>query len=75
LDEIELFDPKPAGERSPKFQHLKQLIVLITMLSVQLKIKTHLPIHKMATEYWDHIAFGLNFKPISKRQLRNRFKK
>jgi hypothetical protein len=75
LDEIELLDPMRAGECSPKSQHPKWLTVLITMLSVKLKIKMHLQIHKMVTAYWGDAAFGLNFKPISERQLRNRLKK
>ena len=75
LDETEFPDPERAGERGPKFQYPKWLIMLIAVLSVKLKIKTYIQIHKTATGYWDQIAAGLNLKPISERQLRDRLKK
>ena len=46
------------------------LIMFIAILSVKLKIKTYVQIHKMAVKYWDFIAKGLNLTPISERQLR-----
>ena len=49
--------------------------MFIAVLSVKMKIKTYVQIHKMATEYWDLIAKDLNLKPISERQLRDRLKK
>jgi hypothetical protein len=67
LDKIKLFDPKRAGERSPKFQHPEWLIVRITMLSVKLKTETHLQIYKVATAYWGDVAFALNFEPAFSR--------
>ena len=75
LDETEFPDPERAGERGPKFMYPEWLIMLIAVLSVKLKLKTYLQIHRMAVEYWDQIAAGLNLKPISERQLRDRLKK
>jgi len=49
--------------------------MFIAVLSVKMKIKTYVQIHKMAIEYWDLIAKDLNLKPISERQLRDRLKK
>ena len=75
LDETDFPDPERIGERSPKFQYPEWLIMLIAVLSVKLQIKTYIQIHRMAVEYWDPIAAGLNLKPISERQLRDRLKK
>jgi hypothetical protein len=75
LDETEFPDPERAGERGPKFQYPEWLIMLIAVLSVKLKIKTYIQIHKMTTEYWEQIAAGLELTPISERQLRDRLKK
>jgi hypothetical protein len=75
LDETQFPDPERAGERGPKFLYPESPIMLIAVLSVKLKIKTYIQIHKMATEYWGQIAAGLNLKPISERQLRDRLKK
>ena len=75
LDETGFHDPERDGERGPKFQYPEWLIMLIAVLLVKLKIKTYIQIHKMATEYWEQIAAGLNLKPISERQLRDRLKK
>ena len=49
--------------------------MFIAILSVKLKIKTYVKIHKMALQYWDSIAEGLDLTPISERQLRDRLKK
>ena len=49
--------------------------MFIAVLSVNLKIKTYVQIHKMALEYWDLITQGLDLKPMSERQLRDRLKK
>jgi len=49
--------------------------MLIAVLSVKLKIKTYIQIHKIVTEYWEQIAASLNLKPVSERQLRDRLKK
>ena len=49
--------------------------MFIAILSVKLKIKTYVQIHKMAMEYWELIARDLDLKPISERQLRDRLKK
>ena len=49
--------------------------MFIAVLSVKMKIKTYVQIHKLVIEFWDLIAKDLNLKPISERQLRDRLKK
>jgi hypothetical protein len=49
--------------------------MFIAILSVKLKVKSYVQIHRMAMVYWDQIAAGLDLKPISERQLRDRLKK
>jgi hypothetical protein len=56
LDETDFPDPDRTGERGPKFQYPEWLIMFIAVLSVKLKIKTYVQIHKMAMEYRDLIA-------------------
>lgn len=75
LNETDFPDPDRSGERGPKFYYPEWLIMFIAVLSVKLKIKTYIQIHKMAMDYWDLIAKDLNLKPISERQLRDRLKK
>ena len=75
LDETGFPDPKRLGERGPAFKYPEWLIMFIAILSVKLKIKTYVQIHKMAVKYWDVIAEGLDLTPISERQLRERLKK
>lgn len=75
LDETDFPDPDRTGERGPKFLYPEWLIMFIAVLSVKMKIKTYVQIHKLATEYWDQIAKDLNLKPISERQLRRSLKK
>jgi hypothetical protein len=75
LDETDFPDPDRTGQRGPKFQYPEWLIMFIAVLSVKMKIKTYIQIHKMAMEYWDLIAKDLSLKPISERQLRDRLKK
>ena len=75
LDETDFPDPERNGERGPTFQYPEWLIMFIAVLSVKMKIKTYVQIHKMAVEYWDLIAKDLDLKPISERQLRDRLKK
>ena len=60
LDETDFPDPDRTGERGPKFQYPEWLIMFIAVLSVKMKIKTYIQIHKMAIEYWDLIAKDLN---------------
>jgi hypothetical protein len=72
LDATDFPDPERLGERGPKFQYPEWLIMFIAILSVKLKVKTYVQIHRMAMEYWDQIAAGLDLKPISERQLRDR---
>ncbi|MCJ7541097.1 MAG: hypothetical protein MUO88_15710 [Desulfobacterales bacterium] len=75
LDETNFPDPERIGERGPTFTYPEWLIMFIAILSVKLKIKTYVQIHKMAVKYWQIIAEGLDLKPISERQLRERLKK
>ena len=75
LDETDFPDPERLGERGPVFKYPEWLIMFIAILSVKLKVKTYVQIHKMAVQYWDVIAEGLNLTPISERQLRERLKK
>ena len=75
LDETDFPDPDRMGERGPTFLYPEWLIMFIAVLSVKLKIKSYVQIHRMAVEYWDLIARGMNLNPISERQLRDRLKK
>jgi hypothetical protein len=75
LGETDFPDPDRTGERGPKFLYPEWLIMFIAVLSVKMKIKTYVQIHKMATQYWDLIAKDLNLRPISERQLRDCLKK
>ncbi|ACL06466.1 hypothetical protein Dalk_4789 [Desulfatibacillum aliphaticivorans] len=75
LDETDFPDPERNGERGPKFLYPEWMIMFIAVLSVKMKIKTYVQIHKMATDYWDLIAKDMELDPISERQLRDRLKK
>ena len=75
LDETNFPDPERLGERGPKFKYPEWLIMFIAILSVKLKVKNYVQIHKMAVKYWDIIAQGMDLTPISEKQLRDRLKK
>ena len=75
LDETNFPDPERLGERGPKFKYPEWLIMFIAVLSVKLKVKTYVQIHKMAVKYWDIIAQEMELTPISEKQLRDRLKK
>ena len=75
LDETDFPDPERIGSRGPKFKYPEWMIMFIAVLSVKLKIKTYVQIHKMVMDYWDEIALDLDLKPMSERQLRDRLKK
>jgi hypothetical protein len=75
LDETNFPDPKRLGERGPEFKYPEWLIMFIAILAVKCKIKTYIGIHRMVMYYWETIAEGLDLKPISERQLRDRLKK
>ena len=75
LDETYFPDPERLGERGPKFKYPEWLIMFIAILSVKLKVKSYVQIHKMAVKYWDIIAQGMDLSPISEKQLRDRLKK
>ena len=75
LDETDFPDPERLGQRGPEFKYPEWLIMFIAILAVKCKKKRYVAIHKFTYEYWDVIAKGLNLKPISERQLRDRLKK
>ena len=75
LEETDFLAPERIGERGPKFKYPEWLIMFIAILSVKMKIKTYVQIHKMAVKYWDIIAKGLDLTPISERQLKERLKR
>lgn len=75
LEETDFPEPERLGERGPEFTYPEWLIMFISVLSVKLKIKSYVRIHKMAVQYWDIIAEGLDLNAISERQLRDRLKK
>ena len=75
LDETNFPDPERLGERGPKFKYPEWLIMFIAILSVKLKVKSYVQIHKMAVKYWDIIANDMDLTPISEKQLRDRLKK
>jgi len=75
LDETDFPDPERSSERGPTFRYPEWLIMFIAILSVKLKVKTYIQIHKMALKYWHVIAEDLGLDPISERQLRDRLKK
>jgi hypothetical protein len=75
LSETGFPNPKRIGERGPEFKYPERLIMFIAVLSVKLKIKSYVRIHKMSEEYRDVISEGPELKPISERQLRDRLKK
>ena len=75
LDETNFPDPERMGERGPKFTYPEWLIMFIAILSVKLKVKSYVQIHKMSVKYWDIIAQGMDLSPISEKQLRDRLKK
>jgi hypothetical protein len=67
--------PERNGERGNRFVYPEWLIMFIAVVSVKCKVKSYLGIHNMALRYWDTIAEGLELKPISESQLRDRLKK
>ena len=75
LDETDFPDPERLGQRGPKFKYPEWLIMFIAILSVKLKIKSYVQIHKMDIQYWPVIAKNMHLTPISERQLRERLKK
>jgi hypothetical protein len=75
LDQTDFPDPERLGERGPKLMYPEWIIMFIAVLSVKMKVKSFVQIHKMAMQYWNIIAKDLGLKPISERQLRDRLKK
>ena len=75
LDETKFPHPCREGTRGPEFAYPEWLIMFIAILAVKCKQKHYVQIHRMAKEYWDVIAEGLELRPISERQLRDRLKK
>lgn len=75
LKETRFPHPVRHGERGSKFTYPEWLIMFIAVLSVKCKTKSYLGIHRLSLKYWDIIAKGLNLKPISESNLRERLKK
>ena len=67
--------PVRNGSRGSEFDYPEWLIMFIAVLAVKAKAKTYLAIHRLAWQYWDIIAEGLNLKPIPETTLRYRLKK
>jgi hypothetical protein len=65
LDETDFPDPQRLGERGPVFKYPEWLIMFIAILSVKLKVKSYVQIHKMAVKYWLVITQGMDLTPIS----------
>ncbi|RPH47761.1 MAG: hypothetical protein EHM85_19020 [Desulfobacteraceae bacterium] len=71
-----LTPPQAAGNALAfRFKYPEWLIMFIAVLSVKMKLKAYVQIHRMAVLYWEVIAKGLDLTPISERQLRERLKK
>jgi len=75
LDETDFPDPERLDEHGPKLMYPEWIIMFIAVLSVIIKVKSYVQIHKMAKQYRDIIAKDLSLKPISERQLRDRLRK
>lgn len=69
--------PVRNGTRGSKFDYPEWLIMFIAVLAVKEKVKAYKAIHRLALQYWDIIARGIQKadRPISERQLRDRLKK
>ena len=52
--------PDRLGERGPTFKYPEWLIMFIAVLSVKMKLKAYVQIHRMAVQYWEVIAKGSN---------------
>jgi hypothetical protein len=75
LDMTKFPHPMRNGTRGSAFDYPEWLIMFIAVLSVKCKVKTYLGLHRLALQYWDVLAEGLDLKPISESQLRERLKK
>jgi len=75
LEETGFPDPERLGERRPVFRYPEWLIMFISVIPVKLKISMYIGIHKMTLQYRDVIAEGLDLKPVSERQSRDRLEK
>ncbi len=75
LDETGFPDPERMGQRGPAFTYPEWLIMFIAVCAVKFNRKTYLAIHRMARDYWDVIAQGLDLPLMSETQLRERLKK
>ena len=67
--------PVRHGVRGGTFLYPEWLIMFIAVLAVKCKVKTYLAIHRLALQYWDILAEGLDLEPPSESQLRERLKK
>jgi hypothetical protein len=75
LDETNFPDTECSGERGPKFQYPGWLIKFIAILSVKLKVKSYVQIHRTVMQYWNQIVAGLDLKIISEQPLPDLLKK
>jgi len=75
LKETGFPEPTRNGKRGSNFNYPEWLIMLISVVSVKMKLKNYLAIHRMTDEYWKELCGELDLKPISERQLRDRLKK
>jgi len=67
--------PVRNGRRGSEFEYPEWLIMFIAVLAVKAKLKHYVAIRRMVEKNWDIIGQGVNPKPISERQLRDRLKK
>lgn len=68
-------EPLRDGKRGTAFTYPESFIMLIAVLSVKLKLKTYLAMHRFVVEQWNVLAPHPNLPPISEPQLRMRLKK
>jgi hypothetical protein len=67
-------EPLRDGKRGTAFTYPESFIMLVAVLSVKLKIKTYLGMHRFVVEYWN-VLKPATVPPISEPQLRMRLKK
>ena len=75
LDETNFPDPERLGERGPVFKYPEWLIMFIAILSVKLKIKTYVQIHKNGGQVLGFHRPGNGFEPHQRKTAQGPFKK
>ena len=68
-------DPVRHGRRGSYFSYPEWLIMFIAVRSAKCQTDRYLAIHRLAGQYWDLMTKGLDLKPISESQRRDRLKK